>query len=53
LSPNLFANVTSAGVFRKGAWGGTNGDRWPIFDTMTHKVHQASDHAAVWADIDL
>jgi hypothetical protein len=43
--------VTNARVFRKGVWGGKNGDRWPIFATMNEKVHQASDHAAIYADI--
>lgn len=53
VSPDLAEKVTTAGVFRKGVWGNKNGDRWPIFDSMTQKVQQASDHAAVWADIDL
>lgn len=53
LSPELFDKVTSAGVFRKGVWGNKNGDRWPIFDSMKRQIHQASDHAAVWADLDL
>ncbi len=26
---------------------------WPIYPTMTAKVHQASDHAAIHADIKL
>jgi endonuclease/exonuclease/phosphatase family metal-dependent hydrolase len=53
LSPALFGRVTNARVFRKGVWGGTNGDLWPIYPTMTAKVHQASDHAAIYADIKL
>jgi endonuclease/exonuclease/phosphatase family metal-dependent hydrolase len=53
LSPALFARVTNARVFRKGVWGGKNGVLWPIYPTMTAKVHQASDHAAVYADIKL
>jgi endonuclease/exonuclease/phosphatase family metal-dependent hydrolase len=51
LSPALFARVTNARVFRKGVWGGKNGVLWPIYPTMKAKVHQASDHAAVYADI--
>ena len=51
LSPALFAKVTSGGVFRKGVWGGKNGTLFPHYDTMTKPVQQASDHAAVFADI--
>jgi len=51
LSPALFARVTNARVFRKGVWGGKNGVLWPIYPTMKAKVHQASDHAAIYADI--
>lgn len=53
LSPALFARVTNARIFRKGVWGGKNGDLWPVYPTMTAKVHQASDHAAIYADIKL
>lgn len=53
LSPALFGRVTNARVFRKGVWGGKNGDLWPIYPTMKAKVHQASDHAAIYADIKL
>ncbi len=53
LSPDLFARVTNARVFRKGVWGGKNGSLWPVYPTMKAKVHQASDHAAIYADIKL
>ncbi|MGZ5422894.1 MAG: endonuclease/exonuclease/phosphatase family protein, partial [Aeromicrobium sp.] len=53
LSPELFARVTNARVFRMGVWGGKNGDLWPIYPTMKAKVNQASDHAAIYADIKL
>lgn len=51
LSPALFRKVTAGGVFRKGVWGGKNGTLFPHYDTMTQPVHQASDHAAVFADL--
>lgn len=51
LSPSLMDKVTDGGLFRKGVF--TASDRWPMLDGMTEKIHQASDHAAVWADIDL
>ncbi len=53
LSPALFALTTGGGIFRTGVWGGVNGKLWPIYDTMTKPVHAASDHAAIYADIDL
>lgn len=53
LAPDLFARVTGGGVFRKGVWGGTNGTLFEHFPTMTKAVHAASDHAAIFADVDL
>lgn len=53
LSPSLFAKVHHGAINRKGVWGGTNGTLWPHYDTMTSKIDQASDHAAIYADIDL
>jgi endonuclease/exonuclease/phosphatase family metal-dependent hydrolase len=53
LSPALFARATGGGIFRKGVWGGKRGVLWPIYDTMTREVHAGSDHAAIYADVDL
>jgi endonuclease/exonuclease/phosphatase family metal-dependent hydrolase len=53
LSPSLFACATGAGIFRKGVWGGTQGTLFPHFDTITRQSEAASDHAAVFVDIDL
>jgi endonuclease/exonuclease/phosphatase family metal-dependent hydrolase len=53
LSPALFARVTTGGIWRKGVWGGKNGQLFPHYDEMTKPVHAASDHAAIWADLDL
>ena len=53
LSPALFDAVGAAGVFRKGVWGGKNGTLWPIYDEMTAPVQAASDHAAIWADLNV
>ncbi|HEY9629091.1 MAG TPA: endonuclease/exonuclease/phosphatase family protein [Coleofasciculaceae cyanobacterium] len=53
LSPALFANVKRGGVFRKGVWGGKNGTLFPHYAEMTQAIHAASDHAAIWADIEL
>jgi len=53
LSPALFAAATGGGILRKGVWGGRRGVLWPIYETMTKAVHAGSDHAAIYADIDL
>lgn len=53
LSPELFARVTSAGVFRKGVWGGVNGTLFEHYPEMTKVIHAASDHAALFVDLDI
>ncbi len=51
LSPDLFDRVEKGGILRKGIF--TGSQRWEMFDTTTERTHQASDHAAVWARIEL
>ncbi len=51
LSPTLFAQVTAAGLERRGMWGGTNGTLWPHFPEVASATDAASDHAAVWVDL--
>jgi endonuclease/exonuclease/phosphatase family metal-dependent hydrolase len=53
LSPALFDRVKSGSVFRKGVWGGRNGTLFPHYPEMTKPIHAASDHAAIWADVEL
>ncbi|MFI6763117.1 endonuclease/exonuclease/phosphatase family protein [Micromonospora sp. NPDC050417] len=53
LSPSLYGAATGGGIIRKGVWGGRRGTLWPIYDTMTRQVHAGSDHAAIYADLDL
>lgn len=53
LSPALFGRVTGGGVLRRGVWGGTNGTLFPHYPTMTKPIHAASDHAAIYADLNL
>jgi endonuclease/exonuclease/phosphatase family metal-dependent hydrolase len=53
LSPALFNKTTGGEIFRKGIWGGVNGTLWEIYPEMEKAVHAASDHAAIWADIDV
>jgi endonuclease/exonuclease/phosphatase family metal-dependent hydrolase len=51
LSPELFNRVTVGGVHRLGIWGGANGTLFPHYPGITRSVHAASDHAAIWVDI--
>jgi endonuclease/exonuclease/phosphatase family metal-dependent hydrolase len=53
LSPALFAKVRKGGIFRKGAWPGSNPQRWDIYPELKERHHAASDHHAIWAEIDI
>jgi hypothetical protein len=53
LSPALDAKVTGGSIFRMGVWGGTKGTLFPHYATITKEVEAASDHAAIYGDIDL
>lgn len=53
LSPALFAKVTNAGLFRKGAWPGKQPPRWEVYPELKSEHHAASDHHLIFADIDL
>ena len=52
LSPALFDRVTSCGLFRKGAWPGVRPVRWETYEEIKSKLHVASDHHVIWAEID-
>jgi endonuclease/exonuclease/phosphatase family metal-dependent hydrolase len=51
LSPALMNLVNAGGIMRKGVFSASN--RWPVLPTVTTKAEQASDHAAIFADITL
>jgi endonuclease/exonuclease/phosphatase family metal-dependent hydrolase len=52
MSGPLFQRVVGGGVFRKGVWRGPRTkDPWDIFPTLTAKQQEASDHAAIYADV--
>ncbi|MGD8327622.1 MAG: endonuclease/exonuclease/phosphatase family protein, partial [Sphingomonadales bacterium] len=53
LSPALFERMENGGLFRKGAWPGVRPQRWEIYPQLEKKVHAASDHHAIFADIDI
>lgn len=53
LSPSLFGKVKNAGLFRKGAWPGSSPKRWSTYPQLQRKLHVASDHHAIFVDLDL
>jgi endonuclease/exonuclease/phosphatase family metal-dependent hydrolase len=53
LSPSLFAVVSGGGIYRKGVWGGKNGTLWEHYPDMDGPQQAASDHAAIWADLEV
>jgi endonuclease/exonuclease/phosphatase family metal-dependent hydrolase len=53
LSQDLFAKVIKGGVVRKGMWPGVRPRRWDVFPEVQLPVHAASDHAAIWVDLDI
>ncbi len=55
LSPALFAKVTGGAVLRKGVWGENKNPptKWQIYPTIIQPVQAASDHAAIYANIDI
>lgn len=59
LSPELAERATGGGVFRTGLWGDPRNknppspELWRIYPEITAARHAASDHAALWVDLDL
>ncbi len=53
MSPEVAAVASRSGVFRKGMWPGKKNPRWDAYPTMTSAALAASDHAALWVDLDL
>jgi endonuclease/exonuclease/phosphatase family metal-dependent hydrolase len=53
-SPELINKVQRGGIFRTGVWHGPNvKNPWPMYDTLTKAEQAASDHAAIWAELNL
>jgi hypothetical protein len=40
-------------VFRRGMWPGSRPRRWETYAELTRPEEAASDHAAIWVDLDL
>ena len=53
LSPKLYKRVQAAGVMRQGMWPGVRPKRWETYEELDAPKHAASDHAALWVDLDL
>jgi endonuclease/exonuclease/phosphatase family metal-dependent hydrolase len=53
LSPALVPRVRAGGLWRMGMWPGSRPPRWPAYDSIKSEVQAASDHAAIWADLEL
>lgn len=53
LSPDLYSKVQAAGIERRGMWGGTNGTLWPHFPEVGSEKDAASDHAALWVELQI
>lgn len=54
LSPELLSAVSAGGVNRKGVWRGPRvRDPWEMLPTLTKETEAASDHAAIWVDLDI
>jgi endonuclease/exonuclease/phosphatase family metal-dependent hydrolase len=52
LSPALWARVKAGGISRIGVWPGVRPAKWPVLATLTVPAEAASDHAAIWCDLD-
>jgi endonuclease/exonuclease/phosphatase family metal-dependent hydrolase len=53
-SPELINKVQRGGIFRTGVWHGPKvKNPWPMYDTLTKPEEGASDHAAIWTELDL
>lgn len=55
LSTSLLPAIAGGGVFRKGLWGSrvTRPTAWDTYPDMTNQTEQASDHAAVFVDLNI
>jgi endonuclease/exonuclease/phosphatase family metal-dependent hydrolase len=57
LSPDIWGKITGGGVYRKGVYDKRKTPKWEMYTNMTedegHPERAASDHALLWADIDI
>lgn len=53
LSPMLLEKVTAGGIFRRGVWPGVRPKKWEVYPELTRPEQAASDHAALWVEMDI
>ncbi len=53
MSPRLADKVKKGGIERRGVWAGKNGTLFPHLPTIKTELDAASDHAALWVDLDI
>lgn len=55
ISQSLQADFKGGGVFKKGLWGSrkTRPNAWKTYAEMTGSSEQASDHAAIYIDLNI
>lgn len=53
MSPKLAQAVQAGGIERRGVWGGKHGTLFPHFPEIEEEKDEASDHAALWVDLNL
>jgi endonuclease/exonuclease/phosphatase family metal-dependent hydrolase len=54
LSPELYKAIEAGGVNRKGIWHGPRTrNPWQMLPTLTQEIEAASDHAAIWVELNL
>jgi hypothetical protein len=51
--PKLVDQVIGGRIERRGVWGGEKGKIFPHFEEIKTAKDAASDHAALWVDLDL
>ena len=45
--------MQQGGYWRRGVWGKNKKPLWEVYSEMETSYHAASDHAAVWVDVDV
>ena len=53
LSPDLYSAVKEGGINRRGMWPGVRARRWDVIPELIDERDVASDHAALWVDLDV
>ena len=53
MSPKAESLVQACGIERRGVWGGKNGNLFPHFSEIKTSKDAASDHAALWVELNL